>query len=164
MSRVLQEPTASSDAELKPWQFGAGVDPREAGRKGGRASGLSRRLRPQRQLEEGIVESRNGAAKAKLLEIRMRRERELEQERIRMDAAVARAREERWELEDVVNGQRRRLAWMRRRGAEIVAALEAMTQTPEGLAELLADVPEDRLAAALELLGHEFVDDEETAA
>lgn len=46
--------------------FGAGkVDPVEAGRRGGVASGLARRLRPQRELELGIVASNNGAAKAK---------------------------------------------------------------------------------------------------
>ena len=50
--------------------FGTTVDPVEAGRKGGQASALSRRLKPLRELEAGIVESRNGAAKWKLLEAR----------------------------------------------------------------------------------------------
>jgi hypothetical protein len=47
--------------------FGTIVDPVEAGRKGGRASGVSRRLRPLRELEQGVLESRNGLAKFELL-------------------------------------------------------------------------------------------------
>jgi hypothetical protein len=41
--------------------FGTTVDPVEAGRKGGRASALSRRMKPTRELEAKILESRNGA-------------------------------------------------------------------------------------------------------
>jgi hypothetical protein len=50
--------------------FGTIVDPVEAGRKGGRASGVSRRLRPLRELEQGVLESRNGLAKFELLRLK----------------------------------------------------------------------------------------------
>jgi chromosome segregation ATPase len=57
-----------------------GVDVREAGAKGGRASGVSRRMAKQRRLEEAIFErSRNGYALLKLAEREARRNEALEE-------------------------------------------------------------------------------------
>jgi hypothetical protein len=81
-------------AGRQPPRFGAGVDPVEAGRKGGRASGIARRLKPLRELEAGIVESRNGAAKAKLLELKHREMADLARERRRADEIVMRLMDE----------------------------------------------------------------------
>ena len=63
-----------------PSRFGAptGPDPAEAGRRGGLASGVARRQRPLRLLEAKILESKNGAAQAKLLELKRRDEAKLE--------------------------------------------------------------------------------------
>src|SRR5262245_11975150 len=66
----------------QPHVFAHGkVDPVEAGRRGGLSSGLSRRLRHQRALEQRILEARNGAAHFALLRVRMERERDLERAR-----------------------------------------------------------------------------------
>jgi hypothetical protein len=51
----------------KQSRFGAGTDPVAAGRAGGIASGVARRLRAVRELERGVAESRNGLAKLSLL-------------------------------------------------------------------------------------------------
>ena len=81
-----------SKTELRTGQGCTRSGPRSTrqrpGRRGGRASGLSRKLRTQRQLEAKVLESRNGAAAVKLLEIVQRRERELERERLRLDRMV----------------------------------------------------------------------------
>jgi hypothetical protein len=77
------------------------VDPVEAGRKGGRASVLARRLAGQKRLEEKIANGRNGQAQAFVLRLRLQREQHLEAERLRVDRELvelenwsARAREE----------------------------------------------------------------------
>jgi hypothetical protein len=69
----------------------SGPDPREAGRKGGLASGESRRDRPRRELEERILASANGAALLGLLHARDRRDHARVAERER--AVAARERE-----------------------------------------------------------------------
>src|SRR5262245_51997950 len=71
-----------------------GVDPVEAGRRGGIASGLSRRLRPQRELARGITESKNGQAKYALLRDMRRDEQRLLDEQRRADELVCRLLDE----------------------------------------------------------------------
>jgi hypothetical protein len=81
---------------LAPHGFGgpSGPDPVEVGRRGGIASGVSRRLREQRELEAKILASKNGAAIGELLEIRLERERDLERERFRLDQTVCKLLDE----------------------------------------------------------------------
>jgi hypothetical protein len=124
-----QAEPAETRARRRPFE---GVDLREAGRRGGQASGLSRRLRKQRQLEAKVLESRNGAAAVKLLEIQLRRDRELEKERIRQDAIVQQYRAQRselfFEVEDLADERARLLAGRQalvRRNAELSAVLAA---------------------------------------
>jgi hypothetical protein len=76
----VSEAASKPKTEPKRTLF-AGVDLREAGRRGGIASGLARRNREIRRLEEKIAQSSNGAAQLGLLRMRQAREREL-QERI----------------------------------------------------------------------------------
>lgn len=139
-------------------RFGAGIDPREAGRRGGIASGVSRRLRPQRELEAKIASTRNGAAIAVVYKTQLERDRALEHARIAADRDVMR-------LMDMADHEREEIASLRERKVEVVerinalvqreAELRAKAETPEGLAEILADVPEERLERALIALGHE---------
>src|SRR5689334_15373347 len=83
-------------------RFGADTDPREAGRRGGLASGVARRQAPMRELEAKVLESRNGAAAVKLLEIRMRRDQALEREQIRLDRLVCELAAEEDELRELI--------------------------------------------------------------
>jgi hypothetical protein len=114
-------------------KFGDGIDASAAGRRGGQASVLSRRLRKQRQLEAKVLESRNGAAAVKLLEIEMRRERELEHERRRMDERVRQADQTLERLTDWREQEEQRLAELRAQCDELRRTVE----TGEGLVELL---------------------------
>jgi hypothetical protein len=132
-----------------------GVDLREAGRRGGVQSGISRRMRAQRELEAKILESRNGAAQVKLLEMRQRRERALEQEQIRHDRIVLGLMDQAEELRSEIDHMRTRRQHLERR----VADLHSLVETDDGLIEALRQLPEARLEAALRALGHEFVDD-----
>ena len=113
--------------------FGAGIDAARAGKIGGRKSGISRRLAKQRQLEAKVLESRNGAAAVKLLEIEMRRERELEHERRRMDEQVRQADATLERLTDWRVEEERRLAELRAECDELRRTVE----TGEGLVDLL---------------------------
>jgi uncharacterized protein YhaN len=104
-----------------------------AARKGGKARQLSRRLGKQRQLEAKVLESRNGAAAVKLLEIEMRRERALEAERRRIDEQVRQADATLERLTDWREQEEQRLAELR---AEC-DALRRTVESGEGLVELL---------------------------
>jgi hypothetical protein len=158
-------PEASPKPERNPFE---GVDLREAGRKGGKASGVSRRLRPLRELEAGIVESRNGAAKWKLLETRRRQLAELERARLLADerllglmdeadaerATIARLRERRREYEAAVT---QRLAQLEARERLMIAAVKAA----EGdLARRLRDLDDDSIACLLRAAGLEYLETE----
>jgi hypothetical protein len=124
--------------------FGTTVDPVEAGRRGGRASGIARRLKPLRELEAGIAESRNGAAKMKLHEVKRRQLAELERAQLEADRTVM------W-LMDQADAERATIARLRERRrqyelavGERIEALEQREQdlrrtvdTGEGLVDLL---------------------------
>jgi hypothetical protein len=115
------------------------VDPVEAGRRGGIASGIARRLKPLRDLERGVIESRNGAAKVKLLEQKQKELAALEREQARVRPGLA---IDPHMLELRVQAVERR-----------ELALKANLQTSAGLAALLAGVPEQRIEEALIVLG-----------
>jgi hypothetical protein len=156
------KPTATRPV---PWRFGApGVDPVEIGRRGGIASGVSRRQRPLRELEAKVAESRNGAAQFGLLRLKIEQDQELERARFRaddvlcrlMDAAAAeRATIERLqgcvaELEAEFNERHAALVTLEQREAE----LRQRAESGEGLVDLLRVAHErDRLEPALEELG-----------
>jgi hypothetical protein len=76
---------AAVEGARRPFE---GVDLHEAGRRGGQASGISHRLRPQRELEERIKASGNGYAQLALLRIERERQKALEREQIRLDREV----------------------------------------------------------------------------
>jgi uncharacterized protein involved in exopolysaccharide biosynthesis len=133
--------------------FGTTVDPVEAGRKGGQASAVSRKLRKQRELEAKVAESRNGYAILKLAEREARRNEALEEALRRARAEAEReAAAADYGLTDLLDEQdavKQELAKL----DEQVAALRAKAETPEGLAELLRELPADHVDRALELTG-----------
>jgi hypothetical protein len=116
--------------------FGRGIDPVEAGRRGGIKSGLSRRLKPQRELERRIAEeTRNGAAMVKLLEIQTRREKELQRERIRLDGVVEMLLDEADDLREQIANYK---DWRAREGEKLERLVERRTYL-EGQDRLLTD-------------------------
>jgi hypothetical protein len=133
-------------------------------RRGGQKSGLSRRLRKQRELEEKIASSKNGAAIFGLYRTQLDRERALERERRLADAVVeqlmAEADRERAALERL-RQERRNAEQQLAEAARQEAELRGRLASPDGLAMLLAEVPEERLEEALVSLGHELVEEGE---
>jgi len=111
-----------------PGRFGApsGPDPREAGRRGGKASGVSRRLRPLLELEQGVAASKNGHAKFELLMVKLRQMDNLERAQIEADRRV---RDARWRLQEL-NAQDEE---MREERARLLAAREALHRRNERL-------------------------------
>lgn len=86
LNREANRNGTANGSALEPWRFGApGRDAREIGRRGGLASGESRRLAPVRELEAGVVASRNGAAKVALLRLQAEREQDLRDRRAAAD-------------------------------------------------------------------------------
>jgi hypothetical protein len=118
----------STETRRRPFE---GVDLSEAGRKGGRASGLSRRLKPLRQLEEGIAESRNGAAKMRLLEAKQREHNELLREQRWADETLMR-------LMDEQDKEREALERLKARRDELVAEAEQSLDALEQREQVLA--------------------------
>jgi hypothetical protein len=126
---------AELEADVKPGsnRFGDGrVNPQEAGRRGGIASGASRRMRQQRQLEERIVNGKNGQAQAFVLRLRLERDRQLEAERTRLDAWCS-------ALVDDVEAEQRRLAELREERRQAEAELDAAKSDEQVLERLLRD-------------------------
>ena len=87
---MLNQEASQNGTALEPWKFGSPGRPdhHEVSRRAGHASGVSRRLREQRQLEAKILESRNGAAQAKLLELKRRDQAELRERQLERDRMV----------------------------------------------------------------------------
>jgi hypothetical protein len=148
-------------------RFGAGIDPVSAGRAGGIASGLSRRLRPQRELEAKIAATKNGAALAVLLRTHLERDQALEREILQRDGRVMQLMD--WEEE--LNGK---IAALRVRARELEAELrgkiEALgeretelrrqLETDDGVRTWLELVGEERATAAAIALGWGEGDDD----
>jgi len=163
MSEAVVNQAAKRPQAARGPRFGAGIDPREAGRRGGVASGISRRQRPIRELESKVLESRNGAAAVKLLEIRMRRDRALEAAQINADRTVM------WLVEEA-DAERATLDRLRADVADTVAEynallgerdklrrdvteLRAQLTSDAGLVEWLRTPGEERVTAAADMLG-----------
>jgi hypothetical protein len=131
----------------------ARYDVSQHAREGGVASGISRRLRPQRELERKIAESRSGAALFALLRVRMEREAELERRRLAADRELL-------ELEHFAGVVREQLdetlaeqAAAEAELEQLHARLEAARSDDDALGHLLRDVGEQRVDAAIEKLG-----------
>jgi septal ring factor EnvC (AmiA/AmiB activator) len=181
------------------YPFGTTVDPRVAGSRGGKNSQAGRKFREVRKIEEEILATSNGAAKAAVLRIRLDRQAEVERERVRLDAGVRQLRDEADDLRDDIDELRDEHTALQAEVAEfqkhdvllraalnageaelaerlrvldeeaglgpiLLRALRQSCETAELLAALLADVPEDRLEAALIALGHQFVEEEVAGA
>jgi hypothetical protein len=79
MNQAVEQPA------VRRGPFGTTVDPVEAGRRGGQASARARKMKPLRELEARIAQSRNGAAIYGLYQVELKRSQELERERLRAD-------------------------------------------------------------------------------
>lgn len=171
-----------------PWLFGAptGPDPSEAGRRGGIKSGITRRQKPLRQLEQRVAQTGNGYALVRLLDRKREDEAALLAERRRADEEVQRleaeARQveqrivslredcqdletERDELDAKADASDVRLRELEQRVAELderAVEREHAESDPQILVELLRRVGEQRVEVALRSLG--WVDDESERA
>jgi vacuolar-type H+-ATPase subunit H len=167
---VLNREAKRNGSAPAPSRFGgpSGPDPAEAGRRGGRASGVSRKLAKQRRLEEAIFErSKNGMALYKLVEAEERRDRALEEARTRADYLVCELMDEADKVKAEIahhRGERNRLIEERNALLAERDEIRERLESADGLAQLLAEVPEDRLTAALVSLGHEVVEEVPGAA
>jgi hypothetical protein len=141
----------SAEQKRAPFQ---GVDLAAAGRKGGKASGLSRRLRPVRELERGIVESRNGAAKVKLLAIKRREAAELLEEQRRLDLHTCRLLDERDDVLREIDQERGRRDRLRAEVDELEQRrAELQLDSDDAIIELLRSIGERRATEAALALG-----------
>jgi hypothetical protein len=148
--------SGQATSESAPWRFGGpnGADPREAGRAGGRASQLSRRLRAQRQLEERIAATKNGAAIFGLYRTQLERDQALNRERVKADRHVM-------ELDMLADGLRETIKDLDREVDERrleVAALEARRLALSSIDDttlitLLRDAGEEMTERALREIG-----------
>jgi hypothetical protein len=121
---------------------------------------LSRRLRPQRQLEAKIAATKNGQALYHLLRLRLERERDLAQARLDADRDVVAAEEwalrAREDLERTLAEREQAERQLERLRAELVAA-----RTDEAVLERLLREADKAglLERVLPKLDYEWVDD-----
>jgi hypothetical protein len=99
---------ATSTSLGRTYPFGTTVDPVEAGRRGGQASGVSRRRHPLRLLQQRILESSNGAAALGLRKEKQRQDRALEREVIARDKTVLALMDEEERLGAEIAAERQR--------------------------------------------------------
>jgi hypothetical protein len=118
LRRLERDDVARSD------RGGAGIDPVEAGRRGGVASGISRRRAPLRRLEQAIENSRNGAAIFALYRTRLERDQALEREILYRDRQVV-------ELIDAADEERARIAQLRERAGWLESELRGNIEALE---------------------------------
>ncbi len=143
-----------------------GVDLREAGRRGGIASGQSRRLREQRELERKVLEARNGAAAIKLLELKRRDEAALQDERHHADAIVGELMDRADALEQTIADLRGEADVARdeyNRLEERRQAMALAVESDDALDELLRTVGEERATASAYRIGWGDESDEHVA-
>jgi hypothetical protein len=110
--------------------------------EGGRASGLSRRLRPQRAIEESILVGGNNMAKWKVLEVRRLREAELLAEELRRDKEIL-------AMDEMLADAREELRSLDAQVSELEAKLERSRSDPQVLKECLQAAGEDAVERAL---------------
>ena len=109
LDREAKRNGSATASALAPWKFGApGRDPAEFGRRGGIASGQSRRQREQRELERRIRETtKNGAALYGLLRLHEEREQDLRDRRAAADEKVMQAYVQLDQLQEASDRERR---------------------------------------------------------
>lgn len=135
---------------------------RAAGAKGGRASGVSRRLRKQRELEAKVIASRNGAAAMKLLELKRRDQAELLDRQLAADRMVAELDMEAENLRTTINDLRGECDTLRDQRAVLDAELKAAAASDASLIVVLRDAGEERTERALREIG--WLDEDSDAA
>jgi hypothetical protein len=131
----------------------ARYDVSQHAREGGIASGLSRRLRPQRELEAKIAATKNGQAIYHLLRLRLAREQELQRQRLEADRQLVELEQfagvVREQLDETLAEQAHAQAELER----LEARLEQCRSDDDALGHLLRDVGEQRLEVVLGQLG-----------
>jgi hypothetical protein len=127
-----------------------GVDLSAAGRKGGHASGVARRLKVQRDLERRILESKNGAAHLRLLQLKRKDEAQLLEEQRRLDYHVC-------DLLDMKSAVEREIDQLQERANRLESELR---QRIDGLGEGVEalEAHESRLRAAIDADERALVD------
>jgi hypothetical protein len=146
---------------------GARYDVSQHAREGGRASGLSRRLHPLRQLEEKVISSSNGAAAYALLRDKRKDQARLLEEQRRLVEHTSMLLDQRDDvLREIAQEQARR----DRLRAEVdaleqkKAALHHEFRSDDVVVELLRSIGEERATAAAIALGWAEDDDDGTTA
>jgi hypothetical protein len=114
--------------------------------EGGRASGISRRLRPLRQLEDKVLSSSNGAAAYALLRDKRRQHAELERAQLQADELLS-------QLLDQAQAERNRIEALREVRQRGEAEIEALEQREAELRRQLDS--DDGVRTWLELVGEE---------
>jgi hypothetical protein len=132
---------------------GARYDVSQHAREGGIASGLSRRLRPQRAIEAKILASRNGWAQLRLLEIHRQREKDLLVAELERDKVLAALDEDL-----ALTHEQLAVAHAELRAVDVEleraqARLAAAREDDDALVALLREVGHDRVEAACDALG-----------
>jgi hypothetical protein len=140
-------------------RFGYGIDPVAAGRRGGIASGVSRRLKDERQLEARVFELRNGAAIYSVLRDKRARDAELKLARRQADRDLAEADLALLDATEQLAELNAQLRSLDERIAAREAELEQAAVSDPSLKELLARVGEDRVRDVAQALGWIAEDD-----
>jgi hypothetical protein len=137
-----------------PHAFAFGkIDPREAGRRGGIASGLARRLKNERTMEARVLELRNGAAIYSVLRDRRQRDAELEAARRQADRELAEADLALYDARQQLDELDAQLRTLDERIAERERRLEASRSDEANLESILRDAGEARVEAACIRIG-----------
>jgi hypothetical protein len=130
--------------------------------EGGRASGLSRRARGLRLLEQKILESKNGAAHAKLLEIKRKEQAQLLDEQRHLDEHTSLLLDQRDDVLREIDEERGRRDRLRAEVDELEqrkATLHHELESDEGIVAVLESIGEQRAAIAAEQLGWDYDDE-----
>jgi hypothetical protein len=142
-------------------RFGYGIDPVAAGRRGGIASGVSRRLKDERQLEARVFELRNGAAIYSVLRDKRARDAELELARRRADRDLAEADLALLDATEQLAELNAQLRVLDERIAEREAQLQSALADEQVLGTLLRNCDQAALQRTLLALDYVWVDDDD---
>ena len=111
---------------------------------------------PQRLLEQKILESRNGAAHAKLLDIKRKDEAQLLAERYRLDNTVCELLDMKDDVEREIAHERERIAGLRQECRQLEqreATLRHQLESHDGIVAILSEIGGQRATIAAEQLG-----------
>src|SRR5262249_25147254 len=135
--------------------------------EGGKASGIARKFGRRNKALDRALESRNGAALIKAAEMEERRTKQRWDAKLRgqQQAERERARAD-YKLDDLTEQileAEAELAELDKQHAELERLIAAI-HLPENLAKLMTRAGDAATLAALELAGHDFVDEEQIDA